>query len=554
MIGVVSKHDEADTVKEFFELFKVPWEFYNQERTYSVILSTQDLISHEDRGAKCVLLYSSDKTSFDRAHDINLSLSTQTKVKCRCGDVPIYGKLSDLDTAVNAAITFRTTTGQAAGIEIHQDNKRFIRIGYNLFQEVHFLLTSGQPPEYSRTPTLEAHIECLREWILASGLPLVEIPPVPAGFRYACCLTHDIDFEGIRRHKCDRTMLGFLYRALFGSLRGVLTGKIPWKRLYENWKAVCLLPAVYSGFAEDFWRPFDHYRKVEKELRSTFFIIPFKNRCGMDHGTAKSAGRATRYDISDISGDIQALLSDGYEIGLHGIDAWCNRDEGRKEYDRIHVATGTPAMGIRMHWLYFNEQTPKILEDLGFSYDSTSGYNDAVGYRNGTTQAYRPIGMEKLFELPMHIQDTALFFPDRMGLTEDEAWIFVQAILENSEKYGGVLTINWHDRSLAPERLWGDFYIKLLEHLKNSDVWIDTASRVIRWFEKRRSVSFENLCVSENHMKVHVVSKRDDGVPDLIARIYAPKNGKAAEPRWVAVKEQYQDLSFSEVLNEEISL
>ena len=90
-------------------------------------------------------------------------------------------------------------------------------------------------------------------------MPLVEIPPVPAGYQYICCLTHDIDFAGIRQHKFDHTMFGFLYRALFGSLRDVVKRKTPLKKLYENWKAVFSLPAVYAVFAEYFWMPFKHY-------------------------------------------------------------------------------------------------------------------------------------------------------------------------------------------------------------------------------------------------------------------------------------------------------
>ena len=274
----------------------------------------------------------------------------------------------------------------------------------------------------------------------------------------------------------------------------------------------------------------------------------------MDDGNAKNTKRSTRYDVCDVKEKIQDLLTHGCEVGVHGIDAWHDTEKGRQEYERIHDATGATEIGIRMHWLYFNDQTPQILEDLGFSYDSTVGYNDAVGYRGGTTQAYRPIGLKKLFELPLHIQDTALFFPDRMGLTEDDAWVLVRELLDNARQYGGVLTINWHDRSLAPERLWGDFYIKLLEHLKKSTVWIDTASRVVRWFDKRRSAMFEEVSVSENCVKLHIVCEHDDDVPALMARVHTPKNGKGEGADAGAGKKAYRDIAFANILNVEIPL
>ena len=44
-------------------------------------------------------------------------------------------------------------------------------------------------------------------------------------------------------------------------------------------------------------------------------------------------------------------------------------------------------------------------------YDSTIGYNETVGYRAGTTQPYRPLAASRLLELPLHVMDTALFYP-----------------------------------------------------------------------------------------------------------------------------------------------
>jgi hypothetical protein len=38
MIGVLSAPSEHPAVREFFELFKTPWEFYARDRTYDVVL------------------------------------------------------------------------------------------------------------------------------------------------------------------------------------------------------------------------------------------------------------------------------------------------------------------------------------------------------------------------------------------------------------------------------------------------------------------------------------------------------------------------------------
>lgn len=96
-----------------------------------------------------------------------------------------------------------------------------------------------------------------------------------------------------------------------------------------------------------------------------------------------------------------------------------------------------------------------------------------------------------MLELPLHIMDTALFYPGRMNLTSQEAWQRVLPILESSARFGGVLTINWHDRSIAPERLWGDFYNRLLDWIEDREPWFATASQAVCWFERRRSTTFE---------------------------------------------------------------
>ena len=91
---------------------------------------------------------------------------------------------------------------------------------------------------------------------------------------------------------------------------------------------------------------------------------------------------------------------------------------------RLHAAVtaGKSSIGIRMHWLLRDARTPSVLENAGYAYDSTVGYNETVGYRAGTTQVFRPQGVRRLLELPLHIQDGALFYPQQLDLSEADAW------------------------------------------------------------------------------------------------------------------------------------
>ncbi len=49
MIGVIADPSEHDVVREFFELFKTPWEFYRRDRHYEVMLCADEASSMELR-------------------------------------------------------------------------------------------------------------------------------------------------------------------------------------------------------------------------------------------------------------------------------------------------------------------------------------------------------------------------------------------------------------------------------------------------------------------------------------------------------------------------
>ena len=519
MIGVIPQKDEIRVVEEFFQLFKTPWEMYRAGVSYDVVLATVGAVPGVD--ARLVLVYGSVISSSDE--EANLTPRTRRKnvrVAYRKRQFPLYGEVLTFGKA-GQHVVCATADSEAVGIETQAAGPRVVRMGYDLFQEVAFLLTVGQPVENAHLPTLELHIGILKDLILNTGIPVLEIPPSPAGYDFAVCLTHDIDFVGIQRHKFDHTMWGFLHRSTLGATRDFVLRKLSFARLVKCWKAAASLPFVYWGWMKDFWMPFDWYLKVEKNLSPTYFFIPFKHRRGDNVSVSHPERRASAYDIADIPGWTARLMAEGCEIGVHGIDAWHSVDKGREELKRVAAVTGRPEMGIRVHWLLRDENTYQVLEDAGYAYDSTAGYNEAPGYRCGTTQTFRPLSARTLLELPLHIQDGALFFPNRLGLSEREAWPRCEAFIDNARQFGGVLTVLWHDRSPGPERFWGDFYVRLVERLKSMEVWFGTASQVVSWFRKRRGVAFERI-EADGTTRVKLCGLGQRITPPLKVRFYSP--------------------------------
>src|SRR6185436_11097222 len=287
MIGVAMDPADLQTAEEFFELFKTPWERAVPKRKYRVVLSTNGCI--ENLEADLFLVYGSGETAVDRAAGIRLD-QRQGPVDLAWEEstFPVYGRLAAFD-AGTAAHTLRSGQ-EAVDYRDRVGTCRVWRIGYDLFEEIRHLLTNGQPSRQAPTPTIELHIALLRHVLLESGVPFVEIPPRPDGYDFICCLTHDVDFFGIRRHKFDRTLAGFVGRASLKTLADLVRGRRPLGQAARNWVALLSLPLVFLKLVPDFWRPFDDYARVEEGSRSTFFLVPFKGLPGIaPDGTVDSA-------------------------------------------------------------------------------------------------------------------------------------------------------------------------------------------------------------------------------------------------------------------------
>jgi len=509
VIGVAARPDQQRVVEEFFELFKTPWEIYRPGRSYDVVIATVD--TQADPIARLIIVSGSDARSVDQLHRLEGSVTRDgTSVEHDGFVVPIYGD----------ARTFRDTgTPIAPFVAAAGSAGRGVRVGYDLFDQISRLLTAGQPADHAASPALDLHIAMVRGWILAAGVRLVEIPPSPAGHPFIVCLTHDIDFIGIRMHRFDHTMWGFLWRSTIGVVVDLLRGRTTIGRAVAAWRAALSLPFVYLGWARDFWEPFAWYQRVERGLPATYFLIPFKGRRGDRVPGAGASRRAAAYDVMDVRDTARALADEGCEIGVHGIDAWHSASLGRDEAARVAAATGEPPSGIRTHWLLADSASPAALEGAGYAYDSTVGFNETIGYRAGTTQVFRPLETRTLLELPLHIQDGALFYPSRLHLSEDEAAAWCDRLIEWARRSGGVLTVLWHDRSHAPERFWGDFYIRLIARLKAAGAWFATGRQAVAWFGRRRRVRFERIGLSKDLWRIHGTADAA-AAPALIVRVH----------------------------------
>jgi hypothetical protein len=473
MIGVVFDETRSWIVEELFELFKIAWEPASAGRRYSAVIGPADAVGAFDTEVHLVLPH--------HRQDAAVAMA-----QFRGRRFPLYR--GSVPTAPGGAVLV-TVSGRAAVTGQRLDVREVWEFGYDLFGELEHLLSAGQPSPLGEYPTAELHVSVLREVLAEAGVDYIEVPPRPAGADFICCLTHDIDFFGLRRHRLDRTLAGFVSRASLGSVRDAVRGRRSVGEALTNLRTTAVLPLIFAGLARDPWEPFEAYAAVEQPGASTFFLVPFAGRPGTAPDGSSDPARAVRYRLSDAAPAIRGAGERGCELGLHGIDAWRDRRAALEERMQLGGVLGHEPAGVRMHWLYFDRQSPIVLDNAGFDYDSTWGYNDTVGFRAGTLQPVRLQGTTRLLELPLAVMDSALFSGRRLGLGPDEAADRCRPLVEDARRFGGALVINWHDRSLAPERLWGRAYGELLGTIqKDGRAWFTTASQAVAWHRWRRSL------------------------------------------------------------------
>src|SRR6266536_1477735 len=257
MIGVVANEAEHRVVVELFELFKTPWEFHRPGTRYDVLICSNSMVP--ENNARLLFFYGAQRQACEECRSIRtIPASRHDFVSFRGERMPIYGSCLLFNSPVNEVLIDERTKS-AAAVSVTSGDQTVVRVGFDLFEEVRYLLTQGQPAEFASIPTLDLHISLLRELIVSCEVPLAEILPTPAEHRFIVCLTHDIDHARVRHHKCDHTMFGFLYRALIGSVIDFCRRRRSLRQVAINWKAALSLPLVFAGIVKDFWNQLDQY-------------------------------------------------------------------------------------------------------------------------------------------------------------------------------------------------------------------------------------------------------------------------------------------------------
>lgn len=280
----------------------------------------------------------------------------------------------------------------------------------------------------------------------------------PDNKSFAVCLTHDIDV--VYRSLTERSIE--IMRLLKNknknqnkiNIKHLINKKIPYWNLHE----IMELESKYNA-------------------KSSFYFLALNPD---DLGYS--------YDINDLKEELREIDKHGCEVGLHGShSAYDSYETLCIEKKRLEDVFGKEVVGYRNHFLRF--KVPDTWENLaraGFLYDTTLGYADCVGFRNGMCHPFYPYNLNTgksidIIEIPLVVMDCTLF-DTYMRLTKEDALSLILQLIDKVAELNGVFTLLWHNTYLIEGSWEKEMYEKILSYCNEKNAWMTSGKEICEWY------------------------------------------------------------------------
>jgi hypothetical protein len=285
-------------------------------------------------------------------------------------------------------------------------------------------------------PAWKPHASCLMAWLenclngRESEPALPKAPsPVPGVDHLVIC-SHDIDFYLTNRANA-------LHRLLKNLAIAILQYK-SWDYFSANWSMIIRL---LKGERIGDYLPTLISRLTERNATSTLFVVP-----------QRAHRRDPNYSLGDIASILRDAAQRSFPVEIHG--SYTSSIEARTllpeavELRRILQRAPT---GNRQHWLRFGktEDLFRSVEEAELRFDSSVGFTDQVGFRNGASFAFPPYNFQEerpyeFLEIPLAIMDGSLVEQSRVR-SERPQFLADRVLAESRKRGWGGISILWHN-------------------------------------------------------------------------------------------------------------
>jgi len=300
----------------------------------------------------------------------------------------------------------------------------------------------------------------LSEFLIKNGFKI----KYPGGKKFAVCLTHDVDILFYRNIRL---------KEIIESARNLDFKKS--------------LKILYSTSNKDLVEGLSLERIMDLEekydAKSSFYFLSL-NRRDLDFN----------YHLSEIKDSMKKIIDRGFEVGLHGgHSAFNNLERLKKEKSMLEKIIKKQVIGYRSHYLRFNTPgTWEILSKSGFKYDTSFGYPDCVGFRNGMCHPFKPFNLNTdsyidIFEIPLVFMDSTI---DRYMLLDYENSLDLsKKLVDTVEGFNGVITFLFHNNKLSDDNL--KLYDEILKYCKKKNAWMTSAENIFDFYKEKNLVKEE---------------------------------------------------------------
>jgi peptidoglycan/xylan/chitin deacetylase (PgdA/CDA1 family) len=311
------------------------------------------------------------------------------------------------------------------------------------------------------------HASMLMAWLASTlpntqtGEPLPKPPSAIPDTRHLIVCSHDIDF-----YYTDR--LSALVRLLKNLVISV--------RMYRSWSFfhwnASKLLNLLRGEPVAAYLPALLQACQANGVQSTVFVVG-----------RRLHRKDPNYTLEQLVPALQQSCKNGFSVGVHGsYQSIVETRDLHREVAAISAALGKRPLGGRQHYLRFDrhEKLFSGIQQAGLYYDSTLGFADNIGFRNGACFAFPPYDFSReraydFLEIPLVLMDGSLEVTCRQS-GESEQTVAAE-VLQASREWGwGGISLDWHN-PLEPIQVPSRVNEVFWECQKDRDVhkerWID---------------------------------------------------------------------------------
>jgi peptidoglycan/xylan/chitin deacetylase (PgdA/CDA1 family) len=280
------------------------------------------------------------------------------------------------------------------------------------------------------------HATMLMAWFenyLRRGNAVEALPkppsPVP-GIEHIVICSHDIDFY---------------YTNTFSALFRLLKNLVISFRLYRSWEYFSdnyrMILELLGGRRVGDYLPALLSALRQHDTQSTLFVV-----------SRKAHRRDPNYRLEEIAPHLASALQKGFSVGLHAsYESVVERNELQTEVMRLREVLGKRPLGSRQHWLRFHthEKLFEAVEAATLAYDSSLGFAETPGFRNGASFAFPPYDFKNekpynFLEIPLVLMDGNLEAASRL-LGEPPQEIADGLLHESRSWSWGGIALLWHN-------------------------------------------------------------------------------------------------------------